>query len=350
MKRTTTTTAVLIMAALALLFGLLVGRHHHEERTVEEASASSTVYMCPMHPRIVRDEPGKCPICQMDLSAVSQAGRGAASAVEGRAAVRVPAERRQQIGVTFGSVETRDLERVLRASGRVAYDPELYSAIEEHRQALETARALPDRGVAGSILRSTKMKLRLLGLSETQIEELAEKPRGAESSLVLGRAGGSVWVYAEVYEHEMNLVKAGQAMEITSPALPGEVHRARVLAVDSVVNPLTRAARVRAELSNPLGRFKPGMYVQANIRIPMGRRLALPREAVLDTGERQIVFVAEGELFEPREVRLGAEAEGFLVVIEGLKEGERVVTSANFLIDSESQYQAALEAFKPHRH
>lgn len=298
------------------------------------AHEQSGVWQCPMHPEIVRDKPGDCPICGMALVKVDKPEEPASEAGD-RADVTVSAQRRQLIGVTTGQVELRDLERRIDAPARVAYDPGLYAAIEEHRQAL---------AAGGGIARSTRMKLRLLGLSDAQVDQLSRG--GSASGLVLGQAGSSVWVYAEIYEADANLVKPGHAVELTTPALAGERFETKVASIDPVINPVTRTARARALLANPHGRFRPEMYLKAQIRVPLGRKLAVPRDAVLDTGDRQLVFVDRGEgRLEPREVSLGEEAGDWRVVRSGLSVGEAVVTSANFLIDSESRSRAAARAF-----
>lgn len=353
-------------------------------------AARRVLYQCSMHPEIVRDQPGDCPICHMKLLPV-EAGEESerkilfyrhpmrpdvtssvpakdemgmdyvpvydeggplrlrrTGEVPGRAAFKVSPERRQLIGVTFAEAAVRELEVVIRASARVAFDPDLYAAIEEYRQV--------SRGGEGAreLAKSARMKLRLLGLSEEQIIELASRTPEQAAELVLGRKGGKAWVYADVYSYEVDLVKPGQTMELTSSALPGQTLRAKVAAVDPVVNPMTRTVKVRAEVDNPEGRLRPETYLDAKIRVPLGRRLAVPREALLDTGEEKIVFVAHADgTFEPRRVTLGREGEGFVVVLSGVSAGDQVVTSANFLIDSESRVQAALKAFlRPpeHRH
>lgn len=323
-------------------------------RKAEEAAAArkapEQVWQCPMHPEIVREEPGECPICRMKLQRVDKAPEAPADAHAGhpggRAAVSVPAERRQLIGVRTVEAERMGLTRVVRAPGRIAYDPELYSALEEHRLAAEASRAASGSSAAASILNSTRMKLRLLGLSNEQIERLSQSPRESARGLVLGGAGAPMWVYASVYEQDLALVKPGQEIEIDVPAYPGERFRSKVAAVDPVINPATRTARVRAELKDAGGRLLPEMYLQVRIKVPLGTRLAVPRDAVLDTGERQLVFKSEGENLIPTPVQAGVEAEGWVEIKSGLAPGERVVASANFLIDSEAQFKAAAESFR----
>jgi Cu(I)/Ag(I) efflux system membrane fusion protein len=252
------------------------------------------------------------------------------------------------IGVRTGRVEKRDLIFLVRASGRVAYDPDLYNVITEYREAVRAREktknsAWPDvLERANALVRAAQLRLRQMGISENQMNTLME---GGDDStnLLLGQKGGKVWVYAQIYEYESGLVQPGQMMEVTASSLAGRRLSGRVIAVDPILNAESRTLKVRAEISNPRGDLKPEMYVEATIRVDLGRRLAIPEEAILDTGTRQLVFVHKKPgTYEPREVDLGQEAEDYREVIAGVKEGERVVTSANFLIDSESKLKAAL--------
>jgi RND family efflux transporter MFP subunit len=154
-------------------------------------------------------------------------------------------------------------------------------------------------------------------------------------------------VYIEIYDYEAPLVKAGQMADLTSAAAPGKIYKATVRSVDTVVNSETRTLRVRVEVPNPQGDLKPEMYLSATIHAALGKKLAVPDSAVLDTGMRQLVYVqtAPGQ-YEPREIRVGREASGYYEVKCGLKEGENVVTSANFLIDSESKIRSAVQGSK----
>jgi Cu(I)/Ag(I) efflux system membrane fusion protein len=124
-----------------------------------------------------------------------------------------------------------------------------------------------------------------------------------------------------------------------------------VKSIDTVLDPMTRSVKVRAEIANPDGFLKPEMFVNVTIYIPLGRKLAIPEDAVLDTGERKLVFLSLGEgKFAPREVKLGYSAEGYYEITSGLREGDKVVTSANFLIDSESKLKSAISGMGEHKH
>ncbi len=158
----------------------------------------------------------------------------------------------------------------------------------------------------------------------------------------------TVWVYAEVFQNDIGRVKVGNPASITVDAYPGETFPARVSFIWPEIDRTTRRARVRLEIPNPQAKLLVGMYVDARIRVPLGERLAIPASAVFQSGTRQIAFVDHGGgSFEPRDLELGARAGGDFIVLKGLNAGERVITSANFLIDSESQLQAALGAFAP---
>jgi RND family efflux transporter MFP subunit len=163
----------------------------------------------------------------------------------------------------------------------------------------------------------------------------------------------SVWVNAQIFQEDTGKLKPGDPAEITVDAYPNRTFHARVEQALPQVDPITRTLRVRLTVPNPGVALKPGMFVNVKLRAPMGRQLFVPASAVLQAGSRQVVFLFKGQgSFEPREVELGARtlaadsADGF-VVLKGLKLGESVATSANFLIDSESQLQAATGAYIP---
>jgi Cu(I)/Ag(I) efflux system membrane fusion protein len=158
----------------------------------------------------------------------------------------------------------------------------------------------------------------------------------------------SVWLLADVFEQDLAQIRPGQRAIITVQAYPGRVFDGRVAFVYPTVNAQTRTAKVRIEVPNPDLLLKTDMYATVEIAAPVESAtvLAVPDSAVLDTGTRQTVLVDRGEgRFEPRAVKLGARADGYVAVLDGLREGEKVVTGANFLIDAESNLRAALQAF-----
>lgn len=158
----------------------------------------------------------------------------------------------------------------------------------------------------------------------------------------------SVWLLVDVFEQDLALVRLGQPARIRIDAYPDKVFGGKVVFIYPTVAPETRTAKVRIELPNPGGLLKLAMYARVEIISSPNKTkvLAVPDSAVLDSGVRQVVLVERGEgLYEPREVKLGARADGYVEVLEGVKEGERVVVSANFLIDAESNLKAALGAF-----
>jgi Cu(I)/Ag(I) efflux system membrane fusion protein len=337
---------LLIFAFSAIgLIGISACGHKSEPQTM----AVHRGYHCPMHPQYHSDKPGNCPICQMKLvpDDSSEVQGPMSGAIPGQADVQVPAGREQLIGVKLARVEIRDLDDTVRASAKVAYDPELYSAILEHREAVAGRSKSQQNGSdefqaeAQSTVQASRLRLRQMGLSDDQIDQ-AGRPGFDPSNLLVGRAGGTVWAYIELYDSEARFVKPGQRASFESTSFPGRVFEGVVRCIDQVVNAETRTLRARAEVPNPRGELKPNMYLSATVYVPIGRTLAVPETAVMDTGIRQLVYVAkEPGHYEPREVRLGREAGGYYEVISGLAEGDHVVNSANFFIDSESKIRAA---------
>ncbi len=158
----------------------------------------------------------------------------------------------------------------------------------------------------------------------------------------------TVWVLAEVFQNDLGRIKVGDHASLTVDSYPGRVFEGRVNFIYPQVEMMTRTARARLIFSNPGLKLTPGMFVNVALKVPMGKQLVIPRSGVLQSGTRQVVFVSRGDGYiEPREVQLGSRAGGDFVVLKGLKAGEEIVTSANFLIDSESQLQAALGSFVP---
>jgi Cu(I)/Ag(I) efflux system membrane fusion protein len=259
------------------------------------------------------------------------------------------------------------------------YSPDLVTAQQELLVALarssaagKSARA-GERESAQALLETARTKLRLYDVPDDAIARIEQDRRVLRALTVRAPRSGTViekmavpgmyveppmdlytiadlsrvWVLADLYEYETPWAHAGQTATFTPVGTEGSPPEltATVAFVDPTVDRMTRTVKVRLELDNPGGRLRPGAYGTVRLQIPLEPELTAPADAVLDTGTRQIVFVRAGAgRFEPRLVRLGARAEGRIQILEGLDEGEEVVTRAQFLLDSESRLRAASEA------
>jgi hypothetical protein len=330
------------------------GTHVAEAAEPPRAGAKKILYWTdPMLPGYKADKPGKSPM-GMDLVPVyEEAGDGAAAmaAPPGYAPVLLSPQKQQLIGVKTAPAQRRRLVKTIRTAGHIAYDPELYQAQEEYLQALRAAERSAGSEVPGmaeqsrQLAASVRTRLRLLGLTEALIDELGVQA-APDRRLLLTDPAGEVWLYAPIYEYELPLVALGQQITAAVPSVAGKTLEGAIQAIDPVLDPQTRTARVRALLRDPEHLVKPQMFVNATIAVDTGEALAIPEEAVFSTGTRHLVFVDRGQgMFEPRDVSLGVSADGFRAVTSGIAEGEPVVTSGNFLIDSESRLKAALQGF-----
>jgi len=262
--------------------------------------------------------------------------------------VYVSPTQQQAIGVKLARVERQTLVNTIRASARVAYDPNLYSAMLEHQQAVQALTKAPEsaptyRRELEQTVQASRLRLKQMGLSEDQIRQAGEADADP-SNLLLARKGDTVWVYADVYDYEAPMVRSGANVLLSGPALGGQILEGTVRSIDSVINPQTRTLRARVSVPNAGGMLKPDMFLTASIKNETGPVLAVLKSAILPTGERSLAFVqGDPGHFEPRLVKTGREGDTLYEVLEGLQEGETVVVSANFLIDSESKIKAAIE-------
>jgi len=339
-------TKLLILAAVLALAGC--GGSKPGGGAASQAPAKKIVYYrAPMDPSMTSPTPMKDPM-GMDYVPVYAEENPAPE----KGAFEVSAYRRQEIGLKLGSARMRPLIKTIRTVGWIAYDPELYQAEEDYLAARDAflsaqkSQFAESKRQSQSLLESSRLRLRLLGLSNAQITALGRAGRPDAGLLLSSGKNSALWLYADVFESDLPLVRIGQTVEATSPSLPGRVFKGKVVSIDPVLNPKTRAARVRAEIRDPDGVLRPDLYLDAAIKVDLGTRLAVSRDAVVDTGLRQTVFVDLGNGYlAPRQVLVGEHAGHWVEILKGLKAGDHVVTSGNFLIDSESDFRAAAAAF-----
>lgn len=255
------------------------------------------------------------------------------------------------------------------------YSPNLVATQEEYLLALQSYRELGksefsevSRG-AKDLLEATRRRLQLWDIKENHVHNLERTGRVLRTlpihSPVTGtvlrmeaRAGtfvtpgtelyfiadlSRIWILADIYEYELPFIKTGQGAIVTLSYDPDAKLHGHVAFIYPTLDPKTRTIKVRFELDNPGEKLKPDMYANVELKIPLGTRLVVPRDAILESGERQLLFIHHGGgQLEWRNVALGARTGDWVEVKEGIKEGEHVVTGANFLIDSESQLKAAV--------
>jgi len=367
------------------------------------AMKKKTMYRSTMMPNEISDKPGKDSM-GMEMVPFEVEESGAVTEIGGRIQVKISAERQQLIGIKTAMVKSQPIHKLIKAVGRVdyaepnisivnlkfdgwveklfvnstgravrkgeplfdIYSPELVSAQQEYLIALKAGATLGD---ASSLLKSAREKLRLWDITDSQVEELERTGQFKKTAAVYSPGSGivieknvlhgqklmagenlfkiadlsRVWILGEIYEYELPFIKTGQEAKISLSYYPGESFTGKIIYIYPYLKPETRTNQVRIEVGNPGLKFKPEMFANLEIHVDYGTRLTVPADAVLDAGDTKIVFVAKGDgYFEPREVKLGVKGQDIYEVLGGVSDGENVVTSANFLIDSESSLKAAL--------
>ncbi|HSC55985.1 MAG TPA: efflux RND transporter periplasmic adaptor subunit, partial [Nitrospira sp.] len=255
------------------------------------------------------------------------------------------------------------------------YSPDLVSTQEEYLIAKRGEKSLGSSQFAEiaqssqSLLRSTRDRLKLWDISDEQIKKLDESGEVSRTLTFFSPISGfvtdrkafpqtsvtpdtelytvsdysTVWVNADIFEYEVPFVKVGQNTAMELSYYPGKTWNGHITFIYPTVDPTTRTVKVRMEFPNPDFQLKPQMFADVKLKINYGNQIVVPQEAVLDSGKEQTVFVAhEGGYFEPRRITTGAKVDGKVAVLSGLKAGETVVTSGNFLVDSESRLKSAM--------
>jgi len=432
---------------VAYLLGRGAPAHDHAAPSAE----AKPRYTCPMHPTIVSDHPGDCPICGMALVKVGagaterkvvfyrspmdpkqtspaprkdemgmdylpvyedEAGGGAAP-VEGLATISIDPQRQQLIGLRTVEASRGPVGSSWKTVGKVAvdetnvhhvnikvggfvdtvyvdyvgkavrrgeplfsiYSPDLLSVQQEYLLALRTRKALSGSGVAAGagddLVESARERLRLWDIPDSEVQRLEAtgKPTKAltihspmsgvvtKKDIVMGHRLNEgdmpyeitdlsrVWVLADAYETDLSRIRIGMPATLSLQAFPNKTFSGKVIFIDPIMDPKTRTAKVRLEFPNPKADLKPEMFGEVMLKTEAREGLRIPADAVIDSGTKKVVFVALGEgKLQPREVQVGPVTGEEVEVLSGLAAGEKVVTRANFLVDSESRLRASLAA------
>jgi len=379
------------------------------------ADKGKLLYTCTMHPYIIREKPGTCPVCGMELvkKITATPVAGASTAKEAplsatSSSVSLSPAQLVTANVATLEVKPEPLAKEVAAVGIVQYDqsrqakvtawiagridrlnvnavgapvsrenpiaelysPDLVATQQEYLMALKSREQLRNSTITSvsetgeTVVTSAKQRLRLFGLKESQIAELERNGKPSAKVSIYSPFSGvviekmvqqgqyvntsdvlfsiadlsGVWVELEVYENQFRNIRIGQPVEIRSQSLPGTTLTGRVSLVYPFLDPKTRTVKVRVALPNPGMKLKPEMFVNALIKVPLAEGIAVPVTAVMDSGRRQVVWVErEPGRFESRNVVVGDRIGDRIQILSGLTQGEKVVISGGYLIDSESQ-------------
>ena len=451
--------AMLVLGAILLLTGC------------SGTGGPKAQYHCPMHPAVVSDKPGDCPICGMRLVPFEKAGEKAgqqapaapsatpadsaratvkktmyrstmnpgevsdkpgkdsmgmdmvpfeaeapaSGGVPGLAPISLTDAHQKMMNVSTSTVEMRRIVRNVLTSARITpdettlyqvttkiegwveklfvnatgqavhrgqplmtiYSPELLATQEEYLAALSASRRLSASSVPGvaqgglDLLQAARRRLELWDIRDAQIKELESTGKARRAMTLYAPASGfvsekdvvngrkimpgevlltisdlsTVWAEADIYESDLRFIKVGMPVTLTLPYWPGKAFPGKISFLNPFLDPQSRTLKARLEIPNPELLLKPEMYGDMTLSYDLGEKLAVPDTAVMRTGKKNIVFVQTGETeLKPVEVMLGERSGDYDEVLSGLKAGDRVVTSANFLVDSESSLKAALQA------
>ena len=319
-------------------------------------------YICPMHPQVVQESSGSCPICGMDLVLVEHTASDSTAKLP---AVSIAPEMVHNLGVRTANAQRRTLWRRIDTVGYVEYDRDklrhVYSSAEGSVSNL-SVRSEGERVEKGQFLfelQSPRLSKRFGDIYAEQEGIVAdlkmiEGTWALPTDIVMTIGDlSSVWVLADVYEGQADWVKQGQSAEVRLPSLADRVWEGTVEYIYPNLDPETRTLKVRMRFDNPDEALKPNMLAEVTIfGGPKHDVLAVPREALIETGKQQrLVIAGEDGRFQPREVTVGVERGGWVEISAGLEENERVVVSGQFLIDSESNLQSSLSHFEgPENH
>lgn len=402
--------------SIILLTGLFLGWLFFKDSKVaheghEHASGENTqntIWTCSMHPQIRQGEPGQCPICGMDLIPASTGGGGTTD----MSSFEMSPEAAALANVSVSKVETGKVQKELSLTGKIKvdeqriatiasnfpgridqlyisftgqeikkgqklatlYSPELITAQKELLEAARTKVANPTLyDAAREKLRSLKINEKQIasiensGSVQTQFDIYSDRSGVVAERLVsvgdyVGRGSAMfdvvdlsrLWVMLDAFESDLPWIKIGDEIQFTVAAAPGKTFFAKVIYIDPVINPATRAASVRAETKNPGQTLKPEMFVNASISSSLDANdesLVIPKTAALWTGKRSVVYVKKpgttNPTFEMREVTLGPGMGEMYVVKEGLAVGEEIVTNGVFSVDAAAQLQGKISMMNP---
>jgi Cu(I)/Ag(I) efflux system membrane fusion protein len=396
--------------SMALIAGLFLGwLLFHPERTAavkpgseEEVVQEDTIWTCSMHPQIRMPEPGKCPICGMDLIPLKHTEQTAMDMdndaihmtpdaaqlanVETTVVTRQKPEKEVRL---YGKVEPDERllqSQVAHIAGRIEnlsvnftgetvtagqvlgqiYSPELVTAQQE---LLEAARVKDDQP---ALYKAAREKLLQWKLTENQVSEIETTGRTRNTVDIVSNTSGviiarkvnkgdyvsqgsilyeiadllKVWIVFDAYESDLPFLQSGEKVSFELKAMPGVNHTGKIIFIDPVIDPLTRIAGVRAEADNRDGNLKPGMFATGIVSTVLKgyeNNPVIPRSSVLWTGRRSVVYVkqidSEDPVFKIREVELGPELGNGYLVISGLEEGEEIVTNGTFSVDAAAQLE-----------
>ncbi|MBK8399028.1 MAG: efflux RND transporter periplasmic adaptor subunit [Leptospiraceae bacterium] len=322
------------------------------------------VWYCPMHTTYLSDRPGQCPICNMSLvkqeknsdhnhksgekheseikSPTEDSGSNHGNKNEDEKlklkSIQLSEEKQTLIGIKTSKAEFRNLLKIITAYSVVAYDPELYTAILEYKEAKKTAAIVePDAQSDSSLLKSSIVRLKQLGLSSSQISEWGNSNRNPEE-LILGGKNGKAYIYSSLYESDINYIKPGQRVDFKTDSYPDKSFLGNVQSIDSILDEKNRTLRFRSFVSDRGNLLKPQMFGNIEINVPLKKALTVPKSAILNTGKHKIAYVKkENNNFFSVMVKTGIESEGYFEILEGISEGDEVVIESNFLLDSESK-------------
>jgi Cu(I)/Ag(I) efflux system membrane fusion protein len=317
--------------------------------------------------------------------------------------IEISPQKLQTIGVTYAIAKQQELTKVIKTVGNIelderqvahvhvkfsgwiekifvnftgeevkkdqplfsVYSPDLVTAQQEYLLALQAKKQLGDQ----STLEAAYQRLLYWNVPAQFIQTLTKTGKVEKDVTIYSPISGTVinktalqgmkimqdtelytiadlsklWILADIYEYELPHIKVGEQAMISLTYLPNQIFSAKISFINPTVDPQTRTVKVRFEITNPHGALKPGMYTNVELKIPLGKHLVVPQNAILLTGERAVIFIYLGNgKIEWRNVKLGIHSGDWVEILSGVKEGEQVITSANFLLDAESQLKGAM--------